>query len=102
MIAKLLKFFPLKTILRAGAMLLISNRTDILTKVEGWIHNAQISIESGPAKMEWVKVRVLDLLKPKVGFLFDTGLQMLVAWFKLENPGVKFEPAAGAMETAVK
>ncbi len=91
MFSKLLQLIPMETLLRAGAMALISAKPAILKKVEGWIEDAQRNIKGGGDKFQAVKDRVLTELRLKSGYLLDTGLQMLVAWFKLKNPNIKFD-----------
>ncbi len=91
MIAKLLKLIPLETLLQAGFTALLSNKPKIILQITTWIEHAQKKIADPGDKLTYVKVHVLDLLKLKSGFLLDTGIQMLVAWFKLKNPAIKFE-----------
>ena len=91
MITKLLKLIPIETLLRAGYMALLSSKPHIIEQVTGWVEEAQKKIKDPEDKRNWVKGQVLEQLKLKAGFLLDTGIQMLVAWFKLKNPDVKFE-----------
>lgn len=82
MIAKLLKLFPLQALLSAAAQLLLDNQPRIVARVLELIGQAEASISGGSAKFEWVKARVLPMLKEKAGWAVDSGIQLLVAVFK--------------------
>jgi len=93
MIAALLKIVPLESLLKAGYTMLLSNQPMLHDRLLEWIHSAQLRIQDPGTKWAFVKKKALELMGNSIasGFLLDTGLQMLVAWWKLKNPDVKFE-----------
>jgi len=91
MIANLLKLIPLETLLKAGFTALLSNKPFLITQIHAAVDHAQRKIPEPGDKLAFVKSKALELLKVKSSFLVDTGIQMLVAWYKLRNPTIKFE-----------
>ncbi len=82
----LLKLFPLETILKAAGQLLLDNKPTLVNGTISLIRQAETTIEGGGAKFAWVKARVLPWVEGKAGWIVDTAIHVLVAWFKKQPP----------------